>query len=394
MRISEVGKKKGLASGVIVTSDGYVITCGHHERFPGHKLIVSLSDGRDANATILGTNLVSDVGLLKITDAGPWPYAQMGNSTTMQPGDRCVLIGYPRERPGREPWVLKTQMIEPTNTLPSRDGWYCEFWTSRYPQPGSLGGISGGGVFDTQGHVIGVILGGAGDEMQHSRVELFRKQWDFLAASKRVDVLGAKPLAEITVEFSRITKELPPIAVKVLADGKQKALGTIIGSDGLVLTKASVLKGTVSCRLSDGREVSASIQKQSPQHDLAILKVNAAGLPEARWRQGDDIVPGTLIAAVVPGQTTRAGIVSIVPRSKPPVVGTPAERVQEGARGPEVHDTVFGTDILLTPESCGGPIIDMNGRVVGITVSCRTEYGGFGQSDVIPASVARTMIAD
>jgi S1-C subfamily serine protease len=93
VRINDVGKKERLASGVIVTSDGYVITCGHHERMPGHKLTVSLSDGRDASATVLGTNLVSDVGLLKITDAGPWPHAEMGHSTTMQPGDRCVLIG-------------------------------------------------------------------------------------------------------------------------------------------------------------------------------------------------------------------------------------------------------------------------------------------------------------
>src|SRR5438309_2646685 len=114
----------------------------------GQKLTVSLSDGRDASAIVLGTNLVSDVGLLKITDEGPWPHVPMGNSIMMQPGDRCVLIGYPRDRPGREPWVLKTQIIRPTNTLPRRDEWDCEFWTSEYPQ--SLGGISGGGVFDAQ----------------------------------------------------------------------------------------------------------------------------------------------------------------------------------------------------------------------------------------------------
>jgi S1-C subfamily serine protease len=180
----------------------------------------------------------------------------------------------------------------------------------------------------------------------------------------------------------------------VLADGKQKALGTIVGSDGLVLTKASVLKGTISCRLSNGREVSASIQKQSPQHDLAVLKVNAAGLPEARWSQGNDIVPGTLVAAVVPGQSTRSGVVSIAARLKPPVVGERAVRVQDGDRGPEVHDTAFGTDIQLKPESCGGPVIDRTGCVVGIAITCRTEFGGFGQSYVIPASAARRMISD
>ena len=143
---------------------------------------------------------------------------------------------------------------------------------------------------------------------------------------KPVDVLDSKPLAEITAAFGRIAKELPPIAVEVLVDGKQRALGTIVGSDGLVLTKASVLVGAVSCRLVDGREISASVQKQSREHDLAVLKIDAAGLPEARWSQDDPIVPGTLIAALVPGQQPRAGVVTIAAQPKPPVVGGEACR--------------------------------------------------------------------
>ncbi len=390
VRIRDAGQKEGLASGVIVTSDGYVITCGHHERRPGQKMSISLPDGRDASAIVLGTNLVSDVGLMKITDEGPWPHAELGHSTTMRPGDRCVLIGYPRAQPGRVPWVRETQIIKPTQTLPTRDEWYCQFWTSGFPE--SIGGASGGGVFDMQGRVIGVMLGGAGNEMQHARVELFRKQWDLLAASNPVDVLGSEPLAEITAAFNRIAKELPPIAVKVLVDGKQRALGTIVGSDGLVLTKASVLVGAVSCRLVDGREISASVQKQSREHDLAVLKIDAAGLPEARWSRDDQIVPGTLIAAVVPGQQTRAGVVSIAARPKPPVVG--GVGVQNGDRGTEVHDSSFGTDIQLKPDSCGGPVIDRNGRVVGIAIASQTEFGGFGESHVVPASVARRVVAD
>ncbi len=392
VRITKVGQEKGNVSGVIVTSDGYVITCGHHRRLPGQKMIVSLRDGRDASAIVLGTNRVSDVGLMKITDEGPWPHAQMGHSATMQPRDRCVLMGYPSKRPGREPWVLKTRIIRPTHTLARRDNWYCGFWTAGHPR--SIGGASGGGVFDTQGRVIGVVSGGPDDEMRHRRVELFGKQWDILAAGKPVDVLDSEPLAEIIAAFSRIAQELPPIAVEVLSDGKQRALGTIVGSDGLVLTKASLLVEPVSCRLVDGREIPASIRKRSREHDLAILKIDAAGLPEARWGVDDRIVPGTLIAALIPGQPPRAGIVSIAARQTPNVTGGPGVGVQDGERGPEVHDSAFRTDIQLTPESCGGPVIDRNGRVVGIVIACRTEYGGFGQRYVIPASVARRVIAD
>jgi len=212
VRISEIGEKKGVASGVIVTPDGYVITCAHHARLPGHKVKVSLLDGRDVGGVVLGTNRLADVGLIKITDEGTWPYTEMGHSATMQPGDRCVLIGFPNARSGPEPWTLETKVILPSQTLPRRDEWYCEFWTSGFPE--SLGGASGGGVFDTQGRVIAVLLGGAGDEMQHSRVELFRKQWNLLTTATPVDVVDAEWLAEITPFCNRITEE-------VLVDNQQ-----------------------------------------------------------------------------------------------------------------------------------------------------------------------------
>ncbi len=73
VRITEIGKKESLVSGTIVTPDGYIITCGHHDRMPGEKLQVLLQDGRSTTATVLGTNLVADVGVMKMTEDGPWP---------------------------------------------------------------------------------------------------------------------------------------------------------------------------------------------------------------------------------------------------------------------------------------------------------------------------------
>ena len=111
---------------------------------------------------------------------------------------------------------------------------------------------------------------------------MFRKQWDFLAAGKPVDVIASEPLGEITAGFQRVAKDLPPIAVEVLGDKQPQALGTIVGSDGRILTKASQLYGALSCRFADGRIRPASVQSVSREHDLAILKVDASDLPEAR----------------------------------------------------------------------------------------------------------------
>ncbi len=200
------GKGKNNASGVIVTNDGYVLTCGHHERMPGEKLDLLLRDGRSASAIVLGSNLISDIGVLKITDDGPWPYAEMGRSATTNVGTPCVLIGYPTRLRKKEPWIFETHVIEPTQTLPSRDKWHCQFWTAGYPD--SIGGASGGGVFNAQGRVIGVVRGGAGDEMQHSRVELFRKNWMALTANTPVQMAEPQLVAGMKAKLDRVAVEL------------------------------------------------------------------------------------------------------------------------------------------------------------------------------------------
>lgn len=215
VRICDIGAEANRVSGVIVTRDGYVITCGHHRRVPGTNMTVSLRDGRSANAIVLGINLVSDVGVLKITDEGTWPYAEMGRSTDLGEGEHCVVIGYPRREPGREPWVFATTVAKPTAWLPRRDEWDCKFWTKGSPV--GTGGASGCGVFDAQGRVIGVLLGGmAGrsangadlSQLRHSRVELFRKNWEALNSGMPVQVADPNRLADVTTTLNRIADEL------------------------------------------------------------------------------------------------------------------------------------------------------------------------------------------
>jgi serine protease Do len=296
----------------------------------------------------LGKNLVCDIGLVKITDKGPWPRVEMGHSSIMGRGDRCIIMGYPHTHPGREPVVQEVQIARDEHSAPTRDEWHHLVWTSDAPD--LTGGASGGGVVDLQGRVVGVHLGGnrppgRGGQTRNARVELFRKHWGFLAAAKPVDVADSDPLAKITAAFSRIAEDLPPIAVEVLADGQPLALGTIVRSDGRILTKASDLGEAVSCRLADGRVLPANVEKVSQEYDLAVLKIDAHGLGEARWSPDESIAPGTLTAALVPGGPPRAGVVSLAARSTPRVTGDLGVRLRDGDRGMEVQiarsDTPF-----------------------------------------------------
>jgi serine protease Do len=103
--------------------------------------------------------------------------------------------------------------------------------------------------------------------------------------------------------------------VRILCDGQAAALGAVVGAQGQILTKASVLKGAVTCRLSPDRELPAKLVRTDEDNDLALLQVEADGLSVVPWRTGQPPPPGSLVAATAPGGEPLAlGVVSAEPR--------------------------------------------------------------------------------
>jgi serine protease Do len=68
-----------------------------------------------------------------------------------------------------------------------------------------------------------------------------------------------------------------------MAGDEQVALGLIVSADGDIVTKASELPESITCRLTDGRVLKGSVAGKSFAHDLAVVKVDAKGLPVAEW---------------------------------------------------------------------------------------------------------------
>lgn len=198
VRVAWGEKEKDRVSGIIVTSDGYVTTCAHHERPPGEAIKVYLADGRAVAGKVLGSIRFCDIGLMKITEKGPWPHVEFGSSLGMKDGDLVMLVGYPFAdiydgmlEPRRNPAVRLGLVVEPISRGPGELGSSCFF----------LSGDSGGGVFDPRGRLVAIQTGGDGyGPAYHSRIELVQKQWDFLAAGQALRTLPPDHVDTITEE--------------------------------------------------------------------------------------------------------------------------------------------------------------------------------------------------
>ncbi len=158
-------------SGVVVTEDGYVLTAGHVAAVPGRDATVIFPDGKRVHAKTLGMNYGIDSGMLKITDEGKWPHAEMGRSADLKLGQWCVTLGHPGGLVKDRPPVVRAGRI-----LYTRDDAIATDCTL-------VGGDSGGPLVDTNGRVIGIHSRISDDVIDnyHVPIDTFRDTWDRLA---------------------------------------------------------------------------------------------------------------------------------------------------------------------------------------------------------------------
>jgi serine protease Do len=112
--------------------------------------------------------------------------------------------------------------------------------------------------------------------------------------------------------FRTTTEESSASVVTVLGPTRRLASGTVVGPDGWILTRASLLRGASSCRLADGRVLVARLVGVHQGADLALLKVDAEGLVPIRWGRGESLTEGQWVAS--PGaqrEPIAVGVVSV-----------------------------------------------------------------------------------
>ncbi len=162
-------------------------------------------------------------------------------------------------------------------------------------------------------------------------------------------------------------------------ENKSLGSGFIISGDGYILTNAHVVDGAdeVTVRLTDKREFKAKTIGADKRSDVALIKIEAAGLPFARLGDPTQLKVGEWVVAIGSpfgfDNSVTAGIVSAKGRSLPQ----------------ESYVPFIQTDVAINPGNSGGPLFNMRGEVVGINSQIYSRSGGYmGVSFAIPIDVA------
>jgi serine protease Do len=166
---------------------------------------------------------------------------------------------------------------------------------------------------------------------------------------------------------------------------KSLGSGVIVSPDGYILTNNHVVEGAtdVKVSLSDKREFKAKIIGTDKKTDIAVLKIEASGLPTLVLGDSDKVRPGEFVLAIGDpfgvGETVTMGIVSATGRGNLDI---------------EDYEDFIQTDAAINPGNSGGALIDTRGELVGINTAILAGGGGGNQGIgfAIPINLARQIM--
>jgi serine protease Do len=194
-----------------------------------------------------------------------------------------------------------------------------------------------------------------------------------------------KALDAYSAAVSSAAERVGPAVVKVEPSRRRQGIGSgvIFDSSGRILTNEHVVRGarSVAVTLTDGRRLPAAIVGAEPTVDIAVLQVPMKDLPVAEMHSGRLKVGQLVVAIGNPyglSWTVTAGVVSALGRKLP--LGDSL-----------VLRDLIQTDVPINPGNSGGPLVDAQGRVIGITTAVMPFARGVGFA--VPMSTVLTTLA-
>ena len=215
-----------------------------------------------------------------------------------------------------------------------------------------------------------------------------------------IEHIGGSPLAELSRASQMVSQIVAPSVVHINTQGKDLEIrtfpmgsmrhqiptegqgsGFIVDRSGYILTNLHVIRDSreISVTLADGRKVPGRVVSIDDATDLALLKVEADKLTAVTWGDSDSAEPGAMVWAVGSPFGLERSITS----------GILSAKNRAGLAG-TAYQNFLQTDTAVNPGNSGGPLVNTEGRVIGVNTAIVGEaYQGI--SFAIPSNVAKTI---
>ena len=331
-----------LGSAVLISEDGIFMTAAHVLKNAGSVFLVKTPDGRTASAEAIWADTKSDIGLGRITTAGRWPHINIRLDPKPWHGEWVISLGFPdgisngrvpaartgrvRQSPGMfgKPWFVITDsatfkgdsggaLIDLNGDLIGVHSWSIHSPASNASasmthvesalrilletqdpkeQVARLrdlkGNLFGGTRFYTR-----MMLSGTKEYFSLSKVPFVGSHLDW---HLRPDQDHARHHVSVLEAFTSSISKAAESTVELRGRSKQLAYGTIVHPNGLIISKASELKGLKAAVLPNGKRLAAKVVDVNEAYDIALVKINARGLVPIEWNPSQQLVSGSLLA--------------------------------------------------------------------------------------------------
>lgn len=206
-----------------------------------------------------------------------------------------------------------------------------------------------------------------------------------ISATKRVTKAPDNPLSEDPL-FRRFFGEEFERRFKQPRQQPEQGLGSgvIVSDDGYIVTNNHVVEKAddLMVLLGDKRKLPAKLIGTDPKTDLAVIKIEATGLPTLPWGNSVTLQVGELVLAVGNpfglNQTVTMGIISAVGRANVGIVD---------------YENFIQTDAAINPGNSGGALVNLQGQLIGINTAIFSRSGGYmGIGFAIPSQMVKRVM--
>lgn len=261
-------QRRGLGSGFILNEKGYILTNSHVVE-KAEEIKVTLPDKREFDATVVGTDPMSDVAVIKIKGKD-LPVAELGDSSTMQVGDWVIAVGTPY---GLSQTVTAGIISAEGRANIGIVDYEDFFQTDAAINPGN----SGGPLVDIYGNVIGI------------NTAIFSKSGGYQGIGFAIPINMAKGIMESLIQHGRVVRgwlgvSIQPVTKDIAESfGLKKAEGALVGdvTSDSPAKEAGVLRGDIIVSL-DGK----SVENPTVLKNLVAQKTVGSEIPLTVIRDG------------------------------------------------------------------------------------------------------------